>query len=95
MNKRFIIALIVVLLSVLAIIITGGFVIKNQIDEPEQWVLHSYGNNVALYKGDEIVEVYGSIALDILPEEDKRMLDNGIAFNTKEEALSAMEDYDG
>jgi hypothetical protein len=58
-------------------------------------VLHSYGNNVALYNGEKIVEVYGSIMLDTLPEEDRRLLDNGIVFTTKKEALSAIEDFDG
>ncbi len=78
-----------------ALIIVSGFVIKNKTENPEHWVLHSYGNNVALYKGDDIVEVYGEIVLDTLPEDDRRLLDNGISFSTKEEAVNAIEDYDG
>lgn len=77
------------------IIITLGFVISNKKENPVSWVLHSYGNNVALYNGDDIVEVYGSIVLDTLPEEDRRQLDNGIVFSTREEAVKAIEDYDG
>lgn len=71
------------------------FAASNRKDETDPWILQSYGNNVALYNGDEVIEVYGAIALDTLPEEDKRLLDNGISFLTKEEAVTAIEDYDG
>ena len=81
--------------SIAVIIIALSFVAKTQKNDPVKWVLHSYGNNVALYNGEKIIEVYGSIVLDTLPEEDRRLLDNGIVFTTKEEALSAIEDYDG
>lgn len=77
------------------LIITLGLVFKEQTEEPKNWVLHSYGNNVALYKGNDIIEVYGSITLDTLTEEDKRQLDVGLVFQTKEEAINAIEDYDG
>ena len=99
MNKRLEknISILAITISVClaAIIISIGFVIKQKNKEPQPWVLHSYGNNVALYNGDQIIEVYGSIALNTLPGEDKRQLDNGIVFKTKEEAVSAIEDYDG
>ena len=45
--------------------------------------MHSYGNNVALYNGEEIIEVYGSIMLDTLPDREHdliRML-YGIGMN--------------
>ena len=79
----------------IVIIITIGYAIKLKTKNPSPWVLHSYGNNVALYNGDKIIEVYGSIMLDTLPEEDRRLLDNGIIFSTKQEAVLAIEDYDG
>ena len=82
-------------ISLAVIIIAIGLVIRTKKENPETWVLHSYGNNVALYNGNEVVEVYGSIVLDTLPDEDRRLLDNGIHFTTKEEAVSAIEDYDG
>ena len=86
---------ITISISIAVIIIALSFVAKAQREEPVKWVLHSYGNNVALYNGEKIVEVYGSIMLDTLPEEDKRLLDNGIVFGTREEAVNAIEDYDG
>jgi len=99
MEKRnriiIIVAIITLAIALSVIIATISMVVKSQSKEPEQWVLHSYGNNVALYNGDRIIEVYGSIVLDTLPEEDKRLLDNGIAFESKEEAVNAIEDYDG
>ena len=81
--------------AIALIIVTLGLTLEYRRETQEPWVLQSYGNSVALYNGDEIVEVYGTIVLDTLPEEDKRMLDNGLSFLTKEEAVSAIEDYDG
>ncbi len=89
------IAVIIVSIFASIIIITAAIVAAGRRDKPKAFILKSYGNNVALYSGDEIVEVYGSVLLDTLPESDKKMLDTGISFPTKEEAVSAIEDYDG
>ena len=91
------IKLLVIILTICAtvLLVTIGYVIKNRKEHPKTWVLHSYGNNVALYNGEKIIEVYGSINLNNLPAEDKRLLDNGIVFSSKEEAQNAIEDYDG
>ena len=94
-TKNTVIIAVVLTVCMSALLVTVGFVLKNKHDNPEMWVLHSYGNNVALYIGEKIIEVYGSIMLDTLPDEDKRLLDNGIFFSTKEEAQNAVEDYDG
>ena len=95
-NQRILqISILVIAVSIALIIITCGFAAKEQKVEESPWILQSYGNNVALYNGDQIVEVYGSIVLDTLPEEDKRLLDSGISFLTKDEAVMAIEDYDG
>ena len=76
-------------------IISLGFAFKNKKENPSKWILQSYGNNVALYNGDDIIEVFGSISLSSLPKEDKKQLDNGIVFTTRQEAVNAIEDYDG
>ena len=90
------VAAIVVSISIAIVIITGGIAIRsNENYDEEKWLIRSYGNNVALYKGEQVIEVYGAISLDTLPESDKRLLENGIVFPTREEALSAIEDYDG
>lgn len=89
------ISIIVVAVAISFILITLGFAVSEHNPKEESWVLQSYGNNVALFNGEEVIEVYGAIILDTLPEEDKRLLDNGISFLTKEEAVMAIEDYDG
>lgn len=89
------ISIIVIAVAISLVIITLGFAVSDHKPQEDPWVLQSYGNNVALYNGEEVIEVYGAIVLDTLPEEDKRLLDNGISFLTKEEAVMAIEDYDG
>ena len=94
-SKIYLCTIIVVTLCLSSIIVSLGFVAENKSKNPTKWVLHSYGNNVALYNGNEIIEVYGSVLLDTLPPSDKHMLDMGIVFSTREEAMLAIEDYDG
>ena len=81
--------------AIALILVTLGFAFSNNPVKSKPWVIQSYGNNVALFNGEEIIEVYGTIMVDTLPEEDKRMLKQGISFLTKEEAVTAIEDYDG
>ena len=38
--------------------------------------------------------MFGEISLNELPEEDVRILRNGIAFPTRDEAVQAIEDYE-
>ncbi len=94
-KRILIITILVISIAISLILVTLGFAFGEHQPKSKMWILQSYGNNVALYNGDEVIEVYGAIMLDTLPEEDKRQLDNGISFLTKEEARSAIEDYDG
>ena len=94
-KKVLIVSIVVIFVSLTLIFTTLSLAFKNHPIEEEAWVLQSYGNTVALFNGKEVIEVYNTIALDSLPEEDKRLLDSGISFLTKEEAVSAIEDYDG
>lgn len=94
-RKVLYLSIITISIAISLVIIVLGFAISERTVEQEPWILQSYGNNVALYNGEEVIEVYGAIVLDTLPEEDKRMLDNGIVFLTREEAVMAIEDYDG
>jgi flagellar basal body-associated protein FliL len=90
-----IISILVFATAIALVLVTIGIVFGQSEPSAEPWVLQSYGNNVALFNGEKVIEVYGSIMLDTLPDEDKRLLDNGIVFSTKEEAQNAIEDYDG
>ena len=94
-HRNIIITALVLAASAVIILITAGFAAKNRDYEPSSWVLKAYGNSVALYNGKEIEAVYGDIVLDNLPPEDVKILENGIAFPTREEAEKAIEDYDG
>ena len=82
-------------LFLLAIIIASVFSIKCKKENPNSWILQSYENSVVLLNNGEVVEVFGDISLDTLPKEDLKHLESGIPFLTKEEALLAIEDYDG
>ena len=95
-TKKSLVAILIALLIALCILIATLFLIlKQNTVKNTKWVLHSYGNNIALYSDNEIVEVYGSVAIDTLPLKDRERLNSGIVFNTREEALIAVEDYDG
>ena len=94
-QRNIIITALVLTAAAVIILITAGFAAKNRDYEPSSWVLKAYGNSVALYNGKEISAFYGDIVLDNLPPEDVKILENGIAFPTREEAEKAIEDYDG
>lgn len=94
-KKTLVLAILITAISVAIIIVTLLFAFKEHNIKEDRWIISTYGNSVALYKGDEVVEVYSSIVLDTLPDEDKKLLENGISFLTKDEAVMAIEDYDG
>ncbi len=94
-QRNIIITAIVLTAAAVIILLTAGFAARDRDYEPSSWVLKAYGNSVALYNGDEVAAVYGDIVLDNLPPEDIKILENGIAFPTREEAEQAVEDYDG
>ncbi len=94
-NIKIIIAISIVAITITGILVTLGLAFESQAPSSQHWVLHSYGNNVALFNGENIVEVYSNIVLDTLPQEDRRLLDSGISFLTSDEARIAIEDYDG
>ncbi len=94
-QRSFLIISIVVTLAMVIILTVAGFAARDKSYTPSSWVLRSYGGNVALYNGEELYSVYGDIMLSNLPPEDIDILENGIAFPTKQEAEAAIEDYDG
>lgn len=94
-ERNLIIYMLVITFCLSLVFLSIGFALKENSKTSDNWHLASYGNSVALFNGDEIVEVYGAISLDSLPEADKELLRNGIAFHSKEEARMAIEDYDG
>lgn len=94
-NKKMLALGLILGLFLIAIIVASAFSIKCKQENPNSWILQSYENSVVLLNNGEVVEVFGNIALDTLPQEDLKHLESGISFLTKEEALLAIEDYDG
>ena len=79
----------------IAIIVATALSLNIKGQNPDGWILQSYENTVVLLNNGEVVEVFSDISLDTLPKEDLNHLARGIEFLTKEEALLAIEDYDG
>lgn len=93
-RRNFLITAAVLTAAAVIILIVIGLAAENRNYEPSGWVLKAYGNSVALYNDGNVNAVFGGISLDELPDEDKRILENGIAFPTREEAVQAVEDYE-
>ncbi len=94
--KRRNISIIAIVLSVClsVLIITASFAVKAGKEADNDCYLGLYENNVALYLGGKVYEVYPDIIVDNLPKQDIDQLKKGIAFSTAEEAQNAIEDYD-
>lgn len=97
MLKKVIIFVFVIILSVSAVMVINSHNTKKQenIERNVPYVLKNYENCVALYKGNEIIEVFQSVNFNALPEYDKNQLKKGITFNDVESVYSLIEDYDG
>ncbi len=94
-NKKTFALGIILGIFLIAVITASAFSLKFRQENPDSWILQSYENTVVLLNNGEVVEVFGDISLDTLPKEDLKHLKNGIVFLTKEEAMLAVEDYDG
>lgn len=95
LNKKYLILGLILGALLLIIIFASSFAFKTKIENNDKWIIRSVENQVVLMNNNEIVEVFGNIVIDTLPNEDQKHLAMGISFLTKEEALSAIEDYDG
>ncbi len=95
LNKKYLILGVMLGAFLLIIVLTSGFAVKTQHENTDNWVIQSHENTVVLLNNGEVVEVFGDISIDNLPNEDKAHLEKGIYFLTKDEALTALEDYDG
>ena len=94
-RKNLLIILIAVTIFISIILITLGYLFKFKSENNNNWVLQTRNDYIVLLKNGEIVEVFGDISVEDLPKEDKNHLKSGIKFLSKEEAMLAIEDYDG
>lgn len=79
-------------LAVVLLILTG---LRFDRMENEPYTLKAYNNTVALFKGEEILEVFDGIVLNTLPITDRDALNKGIDFENRNEAEMSVENYDG
>ncbi|MBP3706389.1 MAG: hypothetical protein J6J13_03965 [Clostridia bacterium] len=59
------------------------------------YILKSYKNTVALYKNNDIAEIYDNVILNTLPLSDQYELNKGISVEDEAQALKFIENYDG
>ena len=86
-----------IMLGVFLLLLIGacGIAVKEQTESDDSGVIRTFEDTVVLLNNGEVVEVFGDISVDMLPREDQAHLEKGIQFLTKDEALLAIEDYDG
>ena len=60
-----------------------------------KYVVKYLDGEVVLLKNDSVIEKFEDINFDLLPTEDKLLLEDGIIVSSKAEAHTLIEDYDG
>ena len=73
-----------------------AFYTKNNAQKPKdkKYIIKSYKNTIALYNNDEIVEIYDSIVLNTLPQNDIKKFNDGITVSTQAQAEKYLENFD-
>lgn len=93
--KKSILSLFLSLAVIMILIITVNFFkSQNKKSDGSNYSLKAYKNTVALYNGDEIIEIYNNIVLNTLPEKDIIAFKNGIDVSTPSQAETLLEDYE-
>lgn len=93
MKKRLTVLAAAVTLAIFSVIFSFISVAANNQNAP--LILREYNGCAALYKGNEIIEIYDEIVISVLPQADKEMLASGIVIKNEEQLNSIIEDYDG
>ena len=88
-------AILLVILTAVAVVLLILTGLRFERMEQQPYTLKAYNNTVALYKGEEILEVYDGIVLNTLPITDRNALSKGIDFQSRSEAELSVENYDG
>lgn len=89
---------LLILMSSIILSLTSIVIFKQNVNDKASnytYTLKSYRNCLALYKNEEIIEIYDNIILNNLPPKDKEILLNGISFNNISDVDTALQDYDG
>lgn len=94
MTKKLRILAITVAVSIFIIIICLITINNVKPTKTQDLVLKTSGNNIALYKGEQIIEVYDEIDVRRLTDYDRQLLKKGILVESESDLLSILEDYD-
>lgn len=94
-DKKYLFMGILLAVFLVLIISACSLAVKEQSKPDTDWIIRSFEDTVVLMKDGEVIEVFGDISIESLPKEDREHLEKGINFLTKDEALLAIEDYDG
>ncbi len=94
-DKKYLMVGLLLGLFLILIISACSLAVKEQTSKDSNWIIRSCEDTVVLMKDGEVIEVYKDIVVESLPNEDQAHLEKGITFLTKDEALLALEDYDG
>lgn len=94
MKKKLLILTILALITFTVII--ASIYRNNVTEQPDNTlVLKENNGQVVLFKGTEIITVYDTVIVDVLPDSDREALKKGIPIENEEQLLSIIEDYDG
>ena len=85
---------VLILLSAITLLSNPNYKKEKSISD-DVYVLKSYKNCLALYKNDEIFEIYDDIVLNTLPVGDVIVLNKGIVIENLSDVSNILEDYDG
>ena len=66
---------------------------SNTIDN-NSYTLKAYKNTVALYDGEEIIQIYNHIVLNTLPQKDIKNFKSGITVGSIDDADRYLTDFD-
>ena len=86
------------LVIVITLIITSLILLiayRNNNTQKNKYFLREYNGTVALFKDEELVEVYDGVVTENLPFNDYKRFADGIKVSGIDEAQIIMEDYDG
>lgn len=95
-KKRFFILIITISVSVLTLFLSCYSALakeKNKNYNPE-YRLMAYENTIALYKNEELIEIYDEIVLNSLPIYDREAFKKGIIISDISTIDEILQDYE-
>lgn len=92
--RRIINCLFIPLFTIITVLAVFFKINYNQIQKDNSYTLKAYRNTVALYNGDNVIEIYDGVVLNSLPAADIYNFSNGIEFESRDKAEKYLEDFD-